>query len=217
MMPKKSVLPMFTAIWKTSLACAFLILFSCMNRTDPRLVSNHDSWLFLNSDTLKLNVLRLPIIKGDTIRQGKKEYLSQAQMKFIVEDLLGKPFNYTLVSADLYAGYNQTTPLRKWTINNEDISHLSVFYIRNDSLIFDLYNIRTNTSHSYTHLSNAYCDIPFMFLMKERELHSDNIALVSLTLKPSELPNANDIILCKKEDDSLYKAEKLYFSTDNNP
>ena len=202
----------FTLTLRISLIlCGFLILSGCRGK-DPYAVKDHHTQLLLTTDTLKLDMLRLPVVKGDTIRQAQIENLSQSQLQKILEDLLGKRYRNKVLGLNLYAEYNAKTPLRQWNIDKSAISHVSFFYLSNDSLKFDIYNLHKKTSRSFENLSDAYCNIPLMFMMKERQHSRGELAVVYLLLRSGEMIDKELVILGKMENDSLYKAGNLFFA-----
>lgn len=200
--------------WLSSLLLLFLV--SCntgwgLTPNDPHAIKNHDTRLTIGTDTLSLKTLRIIVVKGDSIRQGIAEGLSQRQARSVIQQISGEAFRYPIVGLELYSRYDLSTPLRKWRIQQSDMAAMSMFYIQNDSLRFAYYPTTSRKFESYGGLSDAYCDIPLMFLMKQEKQTGGDLSLLNLRIDPDEMPAQRNVHLANEENDSLYKAMQRYF------
>ncbi|MFV0571210.1 MAG: hypothetical protein ACK5M1_02105 [Xanthomarina gelatinilytica] len=189
------------------------IFFGCV-KEDPRLIKNHNTMLLTGNDTVLVDKLKLIKVEKDSIPFAANYNMDQSEIQDIFREVTRTNFNFDIINLDLYIKLKDNQDLKHWKINYSDVKYISAYYVKNDSLNFDFYDVVMQKKETYKRLSDASCSTFVMFLTNQCKYK--NKALLSLYPSKKEMPKKNKILFSNKEDDILYKKEQSFFKNSGN-
>src|SRR5690606_38080406 len=107
-----------------------------------------------------------------------------------------------IISAELHVDFEGQS-FDNWVIKKDDITNLSIYYVENDSIKLDFYDLKEGIARTFTGLSEAYCDVPFVLYYTEKS-NEVKPSRVLLNVLESELPDRDKIVFSKLSEDTLY-------------
>ncbi len=183
------------------------ILTSCQyahdyyQERDPRLVKNQHFLLLVDDNTLELDYLK-KITFGEIIVPAGMLSVSRETMKNLISWLVSKKYTGEIIDMALFADFHG--PIEDWIIKKRAVKNLGIYYVENDSIKFDFYDLNNGKFQTYNELSGIYCDVYFPFLLEKSNVKK-NPSMVRISLKRSDLPDKDEFKFASKKNDELHQ------------
>tara|TARA_B100000678_G_scaffold43188_3_gene32916 strand:- start:66124 stop:66765 length:642 start_codon:yes stop_codon:yes gene_type:complete len=205
----------YTQFLRLSFGLLFVFSFSssCSQGKDPRLVEDHQTFLIVKGDSIKIDELKLLSINKDTLPSALSGNITKNDINEIIGEFLNAKIYKEIISADLFVETEKDLNVKNIVIEASDVKQIGVFYVEKNQIHYDFYSLQKAgfSKKTYPYLSNAYCDIPFMFFFERYDLKKHNHAMIGFALKKSELPDYDELDTYEIEKDSLYLIANKFF------
>ncbi len=175
---------------------------------DPRLINNQQSYFVLNAqDSLKVKYLKEIDVRPQKFPYGEI-FCTPQRLNAITKQITKKSYD-NVIDLGLFIEKNNDS-LTNWVSYADEVKNIGVYYIKNDSIKYDYYDVVSKTTQTFGNLSDSYCDafIPFLF-------HNSNVkrqpSYISIGVRLKDMKNAyKKLTLAPKTEDVLYKKMRAY-------